>query len=87
MTTFYADVTTIANSQTGAEITAAWDRVRSRGQAHRAQVLLAAALDGRDVGQPWSDYYNRLQGWYGVRRAATLIGVAPPSVPPRTRPA
>jgi hypothetical protein len=78
MTTFYTDIRVILDdASTEADIRRAWDRIRAKGYAPRAAALVGAAAGL----MPWLPLAPP------VRRATTLIGVAPPSVPPRTRPA
>lgn len=70
-TAFYTDVTRIADSTDPLEIRRAWDRLRNRGEVARASALLGAMLATERPTMPALP----------IRRAATLIGVAPPSVP------
>lgn len=77
-TAFFADVTRIADSTDPSEIRRAWDRLRNRGEVARASALLGAMLVTERPTMPSVP----------IRRAVTLIGVAPPSVPAaKTRPA
>ena len=78
MTTFYTDISVVLNDESSeTDVRRAWDRIRAKGLASRAAALVGAAAGLR----PWLPLASPM------RRAATLIGVAPPSIPPRTRPA